>query len=105
MSGRLRFVGISSLTNLQSPLSRLRERVRERADLATVAPAVLPTGTSSAEIRQTVSGVGSRKARPLPDPLPQTAEGVRRNERSPPIRRNLVSHELSESPLPSAGEG
>ena len=67
---------IRPLTNLSGSLSRLRERVRERADLATVAP----DGTS-AEIPPSnpptgPARVGSRKACPLPNPL-------RRRERGP----------------------
>ena len=56
---------IPILANLSGPLSRLRERVRERAGLASREARRWP---DQCEPR----AVGSRKACPLPDPLPQT---------------------------------
>src|SRR5438270_7807167 len=70
--------------DLQSPLSRLRERVRERADLASAAlgsPLTVPLHRDSPEGRAR----GLSQGLPSPRPSPADGRGGKRSERSPPF--------------------
>ena len=74
-----------------------RERITHPAVDAGRAVAGDRRGAGRAVPKPRVASVTSRKACPLPDPLPQTGEGVNLPEAD--------GESKNRSPLPSAGEG
>src|SRR5207253_8472905 len=74
----------ADLSRPSGPLSRLRERVRERADLASAAlgsPLTVPLHRDSPEGRAR----GLSQGLPSPRPSPADGRGGKRSERSPPF--------------------